>query len=262
MDENQISAALAGLPLGGLRFYRSIGSTNDEALAWSAVGAQDLSLVVADEQTAGRGRAGRKWHTPPGMALAFSLILRPSPFERTVPARLTGLGALALVDLCKDLALDAQIKWPNDILLRGRKVAGILVESAWAGNALDASVLGIGLNVAAAAIPPAEELTFPATSLETELGRRLKRAGLLGVILAALLAWRSRIASPEFIRAWESSLAFRGHLVALGRDGNQPLVGTLLGLEMDGSLRLMADSMPTVVHFGEIHLRPMDDRMG
>jgi BirA family biotin operon repressor/biotin-[acetyl-CoA-carboxylase] ligase len=256
MDEGQLQAALAGIPLGGLRFFASIGSTNDEALAWAAEGARDLSLVVADEQTAGRGRAGRKWHTPAGSALAFSVVLRPSPLERTLPARITGLAALATIQCCEQLGLHAQIKWPNDILLGGRKAAGILVESAWMGNALDAAVVGIGVNVAVTALPPAEQLTFPATSLEGELGQALNRVEILKDILTALVAWRGRIGGAEFIQAWEDVLAFRGEQVAVGQDAEPQLKGVLLGLEPDGSLRLLADDMPTIVHFGEIHLRP------
>ena len=84
MQEWEITAALADLPLGGLRFFETTGSTNEDALEWAASGARDLSLVVADEQTAGRGRAGRKWHTPRGAALALSLILRPTAIERTL----------------------------------------------------------------------------------------------------------------------------------------------------------------------------------
>jgi len=262
MDKDEISAALADLPLGGLRFFGSIGSTNDEALAWAVEGAQDLSMVVADEQTAGRGRSGNKWHTPAGAALALSIVLRPTALERTVPGRITGLGALALFQCCADLGIEAQIKWPNDLLLNGRKAAGILVESAWAGNVLDASVLGIGLNVGQAAVPPAGQLTFPATSLEHEVGFPLERVKLLKEIVAALIAWRSQIATRDFILAWENSLAFRGEQVLIGRDGERLLNGRLLGLEPDGSLRLMADEMPTIVHFGEIHLRPTDDRIG
>ncbi len=261
MDEAQLGAALAGLPLGGLRFFESIGSTNDEALRWAAEGARDLSLVVADEQTAGRGRSGRKWHTPAGSALAFSLVLRPSAVERTLPARITGLAALATIQCCEQLGLHAQIKWPNDVLLGGRKVAGILVESAWTGNTLDAAVMGIGINVAPTALPPADQLSFPATSLEAELGRSLNRADTLREVLTSMVAWRARIGTAEFIQAWEDVLAFRGQQVAVGQDAGQPLNGTLLGLEPDGSLRLLAENMPTIVHFGEIHLRPRDDRI-
>ena len=262
MDGSEISAALVGLPLGGLRFYESIGSTNDVALAWAAEGARDLSLVVADEQTAGRGRSGRRWHTSAGSALALSLILRPSPLERMLPARLTGLGALALVESCQRLGLQAQIKWPNDVLINGRKVAGILVESEWAGNSLHASVLGIGVNVKAAAVPPAEQLSFPSTSLEEGAGHSVGRVELLRDIVHALQDWRSRIGTTEFLSAWEDALAFRGADISVGRDGQAPLRGKLLGLEQDGSLRLLSDDMPAIVHFGEIHLRPSDDRIG
>lgn len=254
-------AALAGLPLGGLRFFATLGSTNDEALAWATEGARDLSVVVADEQTAGRGRSGRRWHTPAGSALAFSIVLRPSPVERTLPARITGLAALAMIQCCKQLGLPAQVKWPNDILLRGRKAAGILVETVWTGNILDATVMGIGINVAATALPPAEQLTFPATSLEGELGHALSRPEILREVLTALLALRARIGTAEFIQAWEDALAFRGQQVTVGQDGERQLHGTLLGLEPDGSLRLLSDDMPTIVHFGEIHLRPRDDRI-
>ena len=261
MHQAEISAALADLPLGGLRFFSTIGSTNDEALAWVATGAHDLSIVVADEQTAGRGRAGRKWFTPRGSALAVSLILRPTPVERTLPARITGLAALALIQCCRELRLQALIKWPNDILVQGRKVAGILVESAWAGNQLDASVLGIGVNVAAAAVPPIEQLAFPATSLETELGHAVDRLKLVRSLLAAIIRWRAQIGGPEFLSAWEEGLAFRGEQVTVGREGEPPLNGTLHGLEADGSLRMMADNIPAVVHFGEIHLRPSNDKI-
>jgi BirA family transcriptional regulator, biotin operon repressor / biotin---[acetyl-CoA-carboxylase] ligase len=262
MIESDVTAALLDLPLGGLRFLTSTGSTNDDALAWAAAGAQDFSVVVADEQTAGRGRSGRKWFTPAGSALALSVVLRPTPVERALPGRITGLGALSVLQSCIQLGLHAQIKWPNDILLDGKKVAGILVETKWAGNQLAASVLGIGVNLGLAAIPPSNELAFPATSLETESGRPLQQTAILKEIVTALLAWRSRLGSPDFIRIWEDNLAFRQQLVSIGTDGEPQLSGKLDGLEPDGSLRLVANDMPTIVHFGEIHLRRSDDRIG
>src|SRR5258708_20494398 len=127
MNARQLQAALRDIPLGGLRFFESIGSTNDEALAWSTDGARDMSLVVADEQTSGRGRSGRRWFTPPGTALALSLILRPTAGEQNYPARMTGLAALVLVDALRNHRLQARIKWPNDILLDPQKTARILV---------------------------------------------------------------------------------------------------------------------------------------
>lgn len=243
--------------MGDLRFFESISSTNDEALAWAAQDAPDLSLVIADEQTSGRGRSGRKWFTPPKTALAFSLILRPTAAERTHPARTTGLGALALADSLRTIGLAPQIKWPNDVLLNGKKVAGILVESVWTGDTLDASVLGMGVNVLAASVPPADQTLFPATSIENELGNPIEPTELFSDILASLIGWRSRLGTNKFMQAWEDALAFRGKQVQVWAGNDEPLTGFLLGLESDGSLRLRDErGNPVTVQFGEIHLRP------
>src|SRR5512136_2660947 len=105
MQEAEIRAALGDIPLSGLRFFESVGSTNDEAAAWIANGAADWSLVIADEQTAGRGRGGSKWLTPKGTALAFSLVLRPPLPRPEYAGRVAGLGALAVADACVQLGL-------------------------------------------------------------------------------------------------------------------------------------------------------------
>src|SRR5215216_1577233 len=98
MNQNELKQALAKLPLGKVRYFDSIGSTNNEALAWATKGANDLSLVLADEQTAGRGRLDRKWFTPKGTALALSLILRPTAEEKLFLTRIVGLAALAVAE--------------------------------------------------------------------------------------------------------------------------------------------------------------------
>ncbi len=257
LNATKLQVALRGLPLGDLRFFESIGSTNDEAQARVSQGAPDLSLIVAEEQTSGRGRSGRKWFTPPKTALAFSLILRPTAAERTHPARITGLGALALADSLRTIGLAPQIKWPNDVLLNGKKVAGILVESVWTGDTLDASVLGMGVNALTASVPPTDQTLFPATSIENELGKAIERSNLLNNILTFLIKWRSRLGTDEFIQAWEAALAFRGEQVQVWAGSDKPLSGSLLGLESDGSLRLCDEhGNPVTVQFGEIHLRP------
>jgi len=256
MDGRELRAALRDLPLGGLRFFESLGSTNDEALAWASQKASNLSIVIADEQTRGRGRLGRKWFTPPKSALAFSLILRPTPDEIRYPARVTGLGALTLTDAISKLGLRAQIKWPNDILLNAKKVAGTLVESAWMGETLDTFVLGIGVNIKASSVPPADQVVFPATCIETESGQAIDRVEFLREILSSLIEWRSQLGTDEFIKAWESPLAFRGEEIQLIRENEKPLRGELLGLESDGSLRLKANNKILTVQIGEIHMRP------
>jgi BirA family biotin operon repressor/biotin-[acetyl-CoA-carboxylase] ligase len=271
MNHNELKKILSKLPLGDIRYFDSIGSTNNEALAWATSGAKDLSLVIADEQTAGRGRLNRKWFTPKGTALAFSLILRPSAEEKLHLTRIVGLAALALVDSLQKRGLVAQIKWPNDVLLSGRKVAGILVESVWSGEEIDCVIIGIGTNVLKAAVPSADLLQFPATSLEESLGPAVERPKVLHDILASLLALRLHLVADSFITAWEKALAFRGEQVQVevrveaseltgepGRsDGETPISGKLLGLESDGSLRLSAeDGKSMTVRFGDVRLRP------
>lgn len=256
MKQTSLQRSLASLSLGGLRYFDSIGSTNDEALAWATEGARDFSLIIADEQATGRGRAGRKWVTPQGTALAFSLILRPAPREAASPSLFTGLGALSIVDALKKHGLKPQVKWPNDILLNRKKAAGILVESVWTGDALDTVVLGMGVNVLAGSNPPDEELLFPATNLENELGRALKRTELLRDILSALAAWRPKMSTGELAKTWEENLSFRGEQVEVWRGDEKPLAGRVMGLEADGSLRLLDNDKIVTVQFGEIHLRP------
>lgn len=273
MNQSSLQKLLASLSLGGLRYFDSIGSTNDEALAWATEGALDFSLVIADEQTTGRGRAGRWWVTPRGTALAFSLILRPirtvrrehpqgaapraeSSGEIVAPTLFTGLGAVALVDALKARGLAPKIKWPNDILLNEKKVAGILTEAVWTGDALDAIVIGMGVNALTGSNPPNDELFFPATNLVAELGSTVRREELLRDILSAMSAWREKITTSALIQAWEENLAFRGEQVQIERDNEEPLLGQVMGLEADGSLRLSVNDKIVTVQFGEIHLRP------
>jgi BirA family transcriptional regulator, biotin operon repressor / biotin---[acetyl-CoA-carboxylase] ligase len=256
MNARELQAALRDLPLGGLRFFERVGSTNDEALAWASQGAADLSIVIADGQTSGRGRLGRKWLTPPQTALAFSLVLRPTVDEIKYPARVSGLGALALTDAIASFGLHAQIKWPNDILLNRKKAAGILVESVWMGDAPETFVLGMGINVLASSVPPSDQILFPATSIETESGQAMDRVKLLHDVLSSLIMWRPKIGTDEFIKTWEESLAFRGEEIQLMKENEPPLSGKLLGLEPDGSLQLKVNNKFLTVKIGEIHLRP------
>ena len=262
MDDAAVRAALREVPLGGLRVYAQLGSTNDEALAWAADGAEDLLLVVADEQTAGRGRASRRWYTPAGTALAFSFILRPSAEESARATRFSGLAALAVADALVGLGLVPAIKWPNDVLVRGRKVAGILAESLWTGMTLTATVLGIGINVFSGSAPASREVAYPVTTVETELNAAPNRWELMKETLSAIIRWRGRIASDEFISAWESRLVYRGEEVIVTSEGHGDLTGTLVGLDADGSLQVRTKRDTVHVEIGDLHLRPASDRMG
>jgi BirA family transcriptional regulator, biotin operon repressor / biotin---[acetyl-CoA-carboxylase] ligase len=161
-----------------VRFFPSVGSTNDVAASLP-----HRSVVVAGEQTAGRGRRGHTWFSPPGSGLYVSVVLAPAT-ARVDPARATTLLTLtAGVALAEGIetatGLSVDLKWPNDLLVSRRKLAGILAE----GHA-DTVVLGYGINVLATAFPP--ELRSQATSLDSEIGRRIESDLVLDETLAAL----------------------------------------------------------------------------
>jgi BirA family transcriptional regulator, biotin operon repressor / biotin---[acetyl-CoA-carboxylase] ligase len=256
MDQQELVQRLSNLPLGDVRYFSSIGSTNDEAIKWAAQGVPDLSIIVADEQTAGRGRLDRPWFTPPATALAFSLILRPRVEEMPHLSRIVGLAALALIDAIGKLRLVPEIKWPNDILLNGRKVAGILIELTWAGEEVDYIVIGVGVNVAKGASPSTDVLRFPAISLEHMLGDVPDRTSLLHDILASFIALRPHIHSDSFMSAWEKSLAYSGKEVRVEMGGDQVVTGQISGLETDGSLKIRDEHDEIVtVRFGDVRLR-------
>lgn len=249
------------LPVGGLgeplEFHHQVGSTNDRAHALAAQGAPHGALVVAEEQTAGRGRAGRRWYTPPGAALALSLVLRPPALKPTQAAALPALGALAVAEALEAAGVRAEIKWPNDVLLAGRKVAGVLAEAVWEGAGLAYAVLGIGVNVRPQAVPPEDRLDFPATCVEAVVGQPVERAGLLVAVVAGVARWLPRLGEADLRQAWEARLAFRGQEVAVtGALGS--LRGRVVGLADDGRLRLETEGGPVLVGFGEVHLRPID----
>ena len=260
MDLITLKSHLSSLPLGQIAYFEEIDSTNEYALHWAEEGAQHLSLVVADEQTAGRGRSGRTWFTPPGAALAFSLVLLPQELGSNQITRITGLGALAVCQVLKKMyGLGSQIKWPNDVLVGGGKLAGVLAEANWGGDELQSVVLGIGINVAQDSVLPRSELNFPATSVEIELGRPVDRWELLKEVLEAILGWLPNLDQTEFLQAWEENLAYQMEWVQLISENSEPVEGRLLGLESDGSLRLTLPGGETrSIQVGEVHLRAVD----
>jgi BirA family transcriptional regulator, biotin operon repressor / biotin---[acetyl-CoA-carboxylase] ligase len=213
---------------------RETGSTNDRARELASAGAPHGTLVTTDHQVAGRGRQGRTWASPARRALLMSLVLRE------VTPLLTIAAGVAVADA---VGAGASIKWPNDVLLDGRKVAGILAEArpreGWA-------VLGIGINVA---LRPDD---FPPDLRD--------RAGTLGrapedvpVVLAVVLAaLERRLAQPadRLLDAWRARDALAGRVVAW--DGGR---GTADGIDEDGRLRVRLDAgATTVLDAGEVHL--------
>ncbi len=257
MDSNSLRETLSGLAIPDLRYFDTIGSTNDEAMAWAESGAPDFALVAADQQTRGRGRLGRHWVTNPAAALAFSLVLRPGPREMKAMGQFSPLGALGVAGALQNLGMDAQIKWPNDVLVGRKKLCGILAEAVWSGSQLRGLVLGIGVNVAPESVPPPEEVMFPATCIQWELGRPVERWGLLREVLANILKWRAQLGMAPFLAAWQAHLAFRGEQVEVHPPGAEAVHGRLVGVDAEGNLLLhLANAEEARIAAGDVHLRP------
>jgi len=179
--QSRASKPTLGRPL----MYEPVtGSTNDNALLAARSGAPHGSLFVADEQTRGRGRRGNPWLAAPGESLLFSVLLRPK-LELSQCSALTLAVGLSLRDAVAPLLTDAaQLKWPNDLYVGGKKLAGVLVESQLQGERLQAVVVGVGLNVSTRAFP--EEIAMRATSLARLGASNLEREALLQAILNAM----------------------------------------------------------------------------
>jgi len=176
-------------PLGTPVYYFSeTGSTNDVAATLAERGAAEGTLVLASAQTAGRGRLGRQWHSPPDAGVYASLIIRSA----AAASFLTLAGGVAVAEGIREATgLPTEIKWPNDVVIsdrtrpaRRRKLAGILAEASSGADGVQYVVLGVGINIKAASYPP--ELADTASSLETELGRAVDGGAVLGETLAAL----------------------------------------------------------------------------
>ncbi len=237
-NSDRLSSILNPLGLGAWRYLPVVTSTNDLAIQWADEGAPDWSLVLADEQTAGRGRGGRVWFTTPGSALAMSLVLRLELPETMVVERFTALAALGLVHALDALGLEAEIKWPNDILLMNKKVGGVLVEADWQDDTLMSLVVGVGVNITPDAVPPAESLRYPATSVASAAGAAVDRWSLLGDILRHMQHLRTYITTDAFMQEWNQHLAFRGEWVWFRHSTGLVEKVRLLGVTSDGQLSI------------------------
>lgn len=216
-------------------FWAETTSTMDRAREAANAGAPNRSLFLADYQTAGRGRLGRSWLAPPGTALLMSLLLRGGALA---PFQYTMICALAVAQALERLGLGPAIKWPNDVLIRDYKCAGVLTE---VGGPIDDRyvIVGIGLNVnlAASDLPP------QATSLARELGRPVGRGPLLATLListAALLDKGEGSFDKEVRQPWEARLWRRAQRVRFS-DGQHEIEGTVEGVSPQGLLRLRVD---------------------
>ncbi|SFS94932.1 biotin--[acetyl-CoA-carboxylase] ligase [Marininema halotolerans] len=223
-----------------VRYQRSVPSTQSLAHEWAKEGAQEGSLYLTEEQTAGRGRMGRIWHSPTHSGIWMSLILRP-PIPLNQSPQLTLLTSVAITRaLRKQTNLPIQIKWPNDLLIHGKKVCGILTELRGEQDQVHYVVQGIGINVNATESVWPEELRPIATSLAIEGGRTFSRPELIGAICGELETLYDGYLSYGFtpIRIlWEEYAGMLGQEVT-ARTGQGSVKGIAKGLAETGALLL------------------------
>ncbi len=242
-----LAATLPGGRLAGpLRAYRSVESTQTVARRWGERGAPEGAVVVAAHQSAGRGRRGRTWTAPPGAGLLVSIVLRPPLPVARWPEVGIAAGCAVAEAVEATAGLPVRLKWPNDVLAGGGKLAGILAEGRAGADGL--VVLGIGVNVGQTAGDWAPELVGRATSLAM-LGRPVGVAELLGAVLAALAGWYDRLLGGGFASvrdAWRTR-AVLGQAVATARGP-----GTAVDLAPGGGLVVRcANGETAIVTAGE-----------
>jgi BirA family biotin operon repressor/biotin-[acetyl-CoA-carboxylase] ligase len=243
-----------GLPV---HHFETIDSTMTEAARLAEIGATAGTMVLAEMQTAGRGRLGRQWHSENSSGIYLTLILRPEIPPASAPV-LTLMAGVSLATVVESLVPGAvDIRWPNDLLINGRKCAGILVEMRAESQRIDYVLLGIGINVNQTEFP--EGLETPPSSLQLEAGRPVPRADLLISLLKQLDAdYNSLLAdgAAKVIDRYETISSYaRGKRVRVGEDGNFTF-GVTAGLTAEGILLLQQDG-GSVERIVAGHVRPL-----
>ena len=219
-------------------YFSSTGSTMEEAARLAEAGCSHGTVVIADEQTAGQGRHGRRWHSEPGAGLYASIVLRPDLRPDSLPALTLALGLAAADAIAETSGLACDLRWPNDIMLEGRKVAGILVQL------LDSvAIAGIGINVNHAAFPP--EIAAEATSLRIVSNRPYSREQLLIALLEAVDRYGGVLAGADGRQQILTMFSRRSSYARNKRvkvdQGQSVVEGTTAGLDPSGFLILRKD---------------------
>ena len=230
-------------------------STNRVAMEMAENGARHGTVVVADEQTAGRGRMGRRWVSPPGKNLYVSMLLRPSVPTVDAP-RLALVAGVALADAVEAMGVPAFLKWPNDLYCGGRKAAGVLAEMASDPDGVRHVVIGVGLNVNMEEDDFPPDLRGTATSLRMFAGRVFRRVDVLARLLDAFGTRYAEFIGGGFASlrdGWDRRDFLRGRRILLRRQAREGW-GIADGLDTLGALRFLPDGGPAIelVHSGEI----------
>ena len=234
--------------------YDSINSTNACAKIFANKGAEEGTVVLADYQTAGRGRLGRSWLAEPGDNLLFSVIIRPT-FNSDKLGFLSFFAAAAIADAIEAVtALRCETKWPNDVLLHNRKFCGILMESAFQSTALAYVIMGIGVNVNQQKF--LGNLAGTATSLRNECNREFDRNDLFCKIMSSLESMFRDVKKGDFsavLMKWKARATIFGQRISLTQ-GAEVIDGTAIDLAADGGLLVETETGRRVLYAGDVTL--------
>jgi len=248
-----------------LVYFPTIGSTNDVAARLAGAGAPEGTTVAAEAQTAGRGRLGRTWFSPQGAGLYVSIVIRPDTRAGLaddgqpaaapgLPAMLTLAAGVALAEAVRETTgLEAEIKWPNDLVFDRRKLAGILAEASAQGSELDYVILGFGVNIRPVTYPP--DVAQRATSIEAELGRPVDRGLLLAKALENLSACRAALRRGDVGGVLDRWRRMSPGAVGARVEWRTPagaVTGRTAGLDDDGALLVERDGRLERVVAGEV----------
>ena len=235
---------------GKIHHFHQVGSTMDVARELARKGAAEGTVVVAERQTRGRGRLNRQWHSPPG-GIYLTIILRPKITPVYAP-RLSLMASVAVANTIRELfGLDARLKWPNDVLIGGKKVCGILAEMDAGTDTVNFVNLGLGVN-ANSTISQFES----ATSLRDELGKSISRKEFLASLLEEISRQYALLTEPELLERWRSLSATLNRRVKVTTQ-SEVIEGQAVDIEDTGALLVRdCDGMVRAVLAGDcVHLR-------
>lgn len=228
---------------GNIISVQEIASTNSRIRELAEQGAQEGTVLVADRQSAGRGRLGRRWESPSGVNLYCSILLKPQIPVQQAP-QLTFLSAVAATETLNQVCnLSANVKWPNDILVKGAKISGLLNEMNAETEQIHYVILGIGINLNMTADQFPQELNYPATSALIETGTPVDRVHFLQVFLERLDQYYLEFKQQGFApirKRWENLCNLMNQRVTVEQQ-TQVIKGTVVGIDLDGALRVQCD---------------------
>lgn len=250
-DSNKLSAELIDYD-GNMFILDSVSSTNDYAKKLAAEGAEDGTVIIAENQTSGKGRLGRSFVSPDGMGLYMSVVVRPDfapEYAPLITSAASVASAEAVEMLCGE---DVRIKWVNDLYMNGRKICGILTEASLGleANTVDYAVIGIGINVRRHDFG---ELNNIVTSVEQETGRIIDRNRLCGIILERLGLWLSGIGKKSHLDEYRKRELLTGKMIT-ANIGSQKISGRAVGIDENANLIVQTETSVINLSSGEANL--------